>query len=229
MRLIPYAAAAFLATGCVSVGNTHTTETLNFSFNAVRDNWVAGAADYPEAEAAAVGAFGAVQALPAPLATANVALYLRGTAVGGDLFLFQKRRFTGLAIGAVYTVSLQLEIATSFHAGCGTGPGPLTYVKAGISELEPLTGTDAQGMVRMNILKGAGVSGGDFLQLGDIRNSLSGCPAPGTFGLRTTVLRTQPTTVSGGIDGSFWVFIGTQSSFPGQHEIYITGMKLVLE
>jgi hypothetical protein len=211
------------------VGDTHTSQTFNFDFNDVQDGWVSGAADFPQAQAGAVGAFGAVQPLPAPLTTTKSGLYLRGTNVSGDLFLFQKRFFSGLAGLVTYTISLQLEVATSYQAGCTTGPGPATFVKAGVSVIEPVTTTDGQGVVRMNIDKGAGTAAGDFLQLGDIRNGLSGCPAAGTFGLKTTVLRTQPTTLTTGSDGGFWLFIGTQSSFAGQHEIYITGMKLVVE
>lgn len=229
MRLVLCAAGALLATGCIGVGDTSSSQTLIYDFNVVSQGWVAGAADFREAEAAQVAAFGAVQPLPAPLATTRNALYLRGTNVSGDLFLFQKRLFTGFAPGAVVTISMELEIATSYHAGCSTGPGPLTYVKAGVSEIEPLMETDPQGIVRMNIQKGAGVASGDFLQLGDIRNTLSGCPASGTFGLKTTLFRTQPAAFTAGSDGGFWVFVGTQSSFVGQHEIYVTQMKLVLE
>jgi hypothetical protein len=229
MRYIVYAAAAYLAAGCVSVGDTHTTQTFNFDFNVVREGWVSGAADYPESQAAAVAAFGAVQPLPAPLVTTQNALYLRGTNVGGDLFLFQKRRFTGLGSLVTYSITLQVEFATSYQAGCTTGPAAVTLLKAGLSLLEPLAVTDAQGVVRMNIDKGGAATAGDFIQLGDIRNSLSGCPATGTFGLRTTALRTQTTNLITDSDGGFWVFIGTQSGFVGQHEIYITGMKLVVE
>jgi hypothetical protein len=229
MRVLRLAATAILATGCISTGDTHTIQTLNFDFNVVREGWVAGAADYAESQAAAVGAFGAVQLLPAPLVTTQNALYLRGTNVGGDLFLFQKRRFTGLGSLVTYTVSMQVEFATSYQAGCTTGPGTLTYLKAGLSDVEPLTATDGQGVVRMLVDKGAGAAAGDFLQLGDIRNTLSGCAAPGTFGLHKSGLKVQPTTLTTDVDGGFWVFIGTQSSFAGQHEIYITGMKIVLE
>jgi hypothetical protein len=229
MKAIRCAAAALLAAGCVGIGDTHTTQTLSYDFNSVRLGWEIGAADYPESQATAVGAFGAVQPLPAPLATSQFALYFRGTNVSDDLFLFQKRRFGGLSPGVSYTASMQLEFATSYQAGCTTGPGPLTLLKAGLSSVEPLTEVDAQGIVRMTIDKGAGAAGGDFLQLGDIRNGLTGCSPPGTFGLRLTQLKTQPTSVISGPDGGFWVFIGTQSSFIGQHEIYITGMKLVLE
>lgn len=81
----------------------------------------------------------------------------------------------------------------------------------------------------MMIDKGAGSAAGDFLQLGDIRNAVSGCPASGTFGLRNSTIKVQPVTLTTDTEGGFWVFIGTQSSFVGQHEIYITGMKLVLE
>ena len=229
MTRVAFLIAGLLAAGSISACDTRTTQAYTFDFNVVRENWIFGAADYPEAQASAVGAFGAVQFLPAPLVTTRYALYLRGTNVSGDLFLFQKRRFTGFAALESYQISLQVDIVTNYHAGCTSGPGPLTFVKAGLSEVEPLTATDGQGIVRLELDKGSGADGGEFLQLGDIRNSLTGCPSPGTFGMRTTTLKTQPAALTTDADGGFWVFIGTQSSFVGQHEIYITGMKIALE
>lgn len=229
MRLRGYIAAAVLTTGCGTVGISHVTQTFNFDFDQVRDGWISGAADYPAAQAAAVGAFGAVQALPAPLATTKLVPYLRGTNVSGDLFLFQKRYFTGLGALSDFGVSIAVEVATNYQAGCTTGPGPLTLLKAGVTTAEPVTTTDAQGVVRMSIDKGAGAASGDFVQLGDIRNALAGCASPGTFGTKTTLLKTQPLTLTTDANGGFWLFVGTQSSFTGQHEIYITGLKLVVE
>ncbi|HEU5218493.1 MAG TPA: hypothetical protein VFU23_07530 [Gemmatimonadales bacterium] len=226
MKRMMFTAAALLAAGCV--GDTSSRQAFTFDFSVVREGWVFGAADYPEAQAAAVDAFGTVQLLPAPLPTTQNALYLRGTNVSGDLFLFQKRYFSGLVPSTPYTISLQVDIVTNYQAGCTTGPGPVTYLKAGLSSVEPLTFSD-QGIVRMTIDKGTGAAAGDFTQLGDIRNGLTGCPATGTFAERTTTLGSQTSTLITDSEGGFWVFIGTQSALAGQHEIYITGMKIVVQ
>jgi len=229
MKYFASAAAALLIAGCGSIGTSRITQTFNFDFDQIRDGWIPGAADYPAAQAAAVGAFGAVQALPAPLPATRMVPYLRGTNVSGDLFLYQKRFFVGLAALSTYSIQIQLEFATNYQAGCTAGPGPLTVIKAGLSDVEPLTTTDAQGIVRLNIDKGAGTAAGDFTQLGDIRNTLGGCPGTGTFGLRTVSLQSQPMLLTTDGGGGFWLFIGTQSSFTGQHEIYLSGMKLVVQ
>lgn len=228
-RLAACAAVALAAAGCLGPTDSVFKFTLDFDFNVFGENFFPGGADFPEAQSGAVGVFGSLRALPAPLNTARSALYLSGTNVSGDLFLFTKKYVTGLTATKTYRASMQLEFVTNYHAGCTTGPGPNTVVKLGASTTEPLAVADNQGVFRMNINKGAGTSPGDYLQFGDIRNSETGCPTTGTFGAKGTLLKTQPINVTTDANGAFWLWLGTQSSFVGFHEIYFTGMRLVVE
>jgi hypothetical protein len=221
--------AALLAAGCLGDGDFTVRNTLDFDFNVHGLEWFGGGADFPASDAAAVGLVGDLRPLPAPLNTTLVGLYLSGTNVSGDLFMFQKKHWTGLAAGATYQVSLQLEFVTNYHAGCTTGPGPVAFIKLGATATEPLPIEDAQGVLRMNIDKGTGANPGGFVQLGDIRNTLTGCPAAGTFGPRTTTITLQPTELVTDAEGGFWTFIGIQSSFLGFQEVYFLGMRLVIE
>lgn len=228
MRLL-CATAALLATGCLGAGDLTIRNTLDFDFNEVGADHFGGVADFPQSQAPAVGLLADLRPLPDPLNPNVNALYLSATSVGGDLFMYQKKHWSGLPVGATYRISVQLEFATSYHAGCTTGPGPVAFVKMGVTTTEPIPVVDDQGVLRMNIDKGAGPNPGTFVQLGDIRNTLTGCPAAGTFGLRTTTVMVQPTEVVTDLEGGFWVFFGVQSSSPGPHEIYFTAMRLILE
>lgn len=223
-------AALLLLAGCLKVGPDANSTTLDFDMSIPNQaaGWETGGADYPAAREADVNVVGAVRTLPSPLPTAQTALYQSGTNVTGDLFLFLKKRWTGLFPLTRYAVAIAVEYATDVHSGCTTGVGPGVVIKAGATELEPQAVPDNQGVNRMNIDKGAQTAAGDFVQLGDIRNGLSGCPTPGTFALRSTAREQQPVSITTDIDGAFWLFVGTQSSALARHEIYITHIRVTL-
>lgn len=226
-RLSP--TAALLLAGCLGTTEATVRNTLDFDFNVHGADHIAGVADVLESEVGAVGLVGDLRPLPAPLPTTRNAIYLSGTNVSGDLFLFQKKRWSGLPGNRTFTVSIQTEFVTNYHSGCTTGPGPAAFIKLGATLTEPLPAVDAQGVLRMNINKGAGINPGDFLQFGDIRNAEADCPSPGTYSPRLTSVMTQPTQMVTDVDGGFWTFIGIQSSFIGHQEIWFTAMRLIVE
>ena len=223
------AAATLLLAGCLGATDLTPGFTIPFDFNVLKEGWVAGSADYPAADQASVNFVGDVRALPAPLNTASVGLYLSGNNPSGDLFMYQLKYVTGFAPNKTYNATIQVEYATDIHGGCTTGPGPETFIKAGVTSTEPVVTTDGQGIRRLNINKGTGTSGGDFTQLGDITSGLTGCPTPGTYSAWGTPIRTQPTPVVTDASGGMFIFIGTQSSFIGPHQIFFTRMRLTLE
>lgn len=226
-KLLP--AAALLLAGCLGATDLSPGFTIPYDFNALNTGWVAGAADYPASQTAAVGLVGDVRNLPAPLATTSVGLYLKGTNVSGDLFLYQTRYVTGFAANHTYTATLQVEYASAIQQDCTTGPGPVTFIKAGVTATAPVVTADAQGVLRLNIDKGTGTSPGAFTQLGDITSGLPGCPTPGTYSAWGTPIRQQTMPLVTDAAGGFYIFIGTQSSFVGTHEIFFTRMNLSLE
>lgn len=217
-----------LSAACLDANDDAGT-VLDFNFNITGVDFVAGAADFPAAQAAAVGATGDFRPLPPNISLTAKGLYLSGTGAGGDLFLFLKKRFTGLDPNRTYREAyLSIGYISDYHTGCATGPGPVTVIKMGVTATEPLVAADAQGVLRMNIDKGAGVSKGLYTQAGDIRNGLATCPTPGTFSERATLAQLQSAPLVTDAEGGFWVFIGTQSSFTGAHQIYFTGLRLTL-
>lgn len=147
-------------------------------------------ADYPAAQAAAVGFVGDVRSLPAPLTT-KVGLHLSGTNVSGDLFMYQTRYVTGFPSNHSYNATLQVEYASNIHDWCSPGAGPSTFITAGVTSTPPAAAADGQGVLRVNFDKGVGISGGNFTQLGDIRSELTGClhPVPTVPGARRSGAR----------------------------------------
>ena len=86
--------------------------------------------------------------------------------------------------------------------------------------------TDVQGTYRMNLDKGAGTDPGDYVQLGTIDNGLSGCPAIGTYAVASTSDLRQSVDLITDANGGFWIFLGTQSSYDGRHELWLSQLKL---
>jgi hypothetical protein len=184
-------------------------------------------ADVPETELLNVNLAGDLRVLPAPL-PGREALHLAGTNVGGSIFMFQQRRFTGLLPNEQYEVELEAEFATNYHQGCTTGIGPATFLKAGVALIEPAAEPDGQGILRMTIDKGTGSSAGDYAQLGDIRNGASGCPTPGTYTIANTTKRSQTLRLLTDAFGGFWLWIGIESTGAGRPEIYIGAIIVTL-
>lgn len=229
MQRLACGTVALLAAGCLGSTESTLKQSLTFDMNIVGQGWVAGATGFPESQGALVDLVGELRPLPAPLSGQRNALYLKGTNPGGELFLFQKKYFEGLPANTTYAVSLEVEFATAYHGGCTTGPSPVTFIKVGASGLEPLISIDGQGVRHFSLNTGTGASAGDFVSGGDIRNELAGCPAPGTFGTRVTLIRNQQAPLVTDATGGIHLFVGTQSSFVGEHEIYILALRLTLE
>lgn len=220
------AATILLLAGCL---NTEpTTIILDFDLNVVGENWTPGVADVPIDRLADVGVVGDLRDLPAPLTTTRKGVYLAGTNLTGDMFLFTQKRFTGLTPNTTFTASFSVQFATDIHTGCTTGIGASTFIKAGATLLELAPAPDNQGILRVLQNVGDHTNGGDFTRLGDIRNGTAGCPTPGTFASRTTFTQTQTVTFTTDIDGGFILFIGLDSSVMGRVELYIIAVRMTL-
>lgn len=220
------AATILLLAGCLNTEPSRVT--LDFDLNVVGENWTPKVANVPLDRLADVGVVGEWRDLPAALNTTRKGVYLAGTNVTGDMFLFTQRRFTGLAPNTTFTASFAVQFATDIHADCTTGIGPSTFIKAGATLLELTSLADNQGILRVSENVGVHTSGGDFTLLGDIRNGVAGCPTPGTFGSRTTITQTQPLTFTTDIDGGFILFVGLDSSFMGRVELYLIAVRMIL-
>lgn len=227
MKRYSGAAALLLLAGCLNAADSTNTISLPFDFDVVGEGWTAGVADVPETELQNVNFVGELRVLPSPLPNRD-ALYLAGDNVSGSIFMFQQHRFTGLLPNEQYEVALEAEFATTYHQGCTSGIGPATFLKAGVSLVEPAVEPDGQGILRMTIDKGTGATAGDYTQLGDIRNGASGCPAPGTYTIQTTIMRSQQLRLVTDAFGGFWLWIGIESTAAGRPEIYLGGVIVTL-
>lgn len=220
------AAIYLLLAGCL---NTEPVASIfDFDMNIVGENWTPRAANVPADRLVEVGVVGDWRALPDPLPTARKAVYLAGTNVTGNLFLFTQKRFTGLAPNSTFTASFAVQFATDIQSGCSIGSGT-TYIKAGTSLAELTSEPDNQGILRVSANVGEHTTAGDFTLLGNLRNALAGCSTPGTFGSNTTITQTQVATFTTDFDGGFILFVGLDSNIVGPLEVYIIAVRMTIQ
>jgi hypothetical protein len=225
MRKSLLAVALAGLTACLNSTAPRSTQTFDFIMNVVGDGWIAGASDFDVGREADVDVATDLLFLPAPLNPQVAGRYLAGTNISDDLFIFIKKRFDGLLPNTTYQVAMAVEIASSIHGGCTVGTGPLVWIKVGAVETEPVA-VEQGGRWVMNLDKGDQGDGGQYIQLGDIRNGLTGCPSPGTWAVKGTTLGSQDALLTTDAQGGFWIFLGTESGFESRHELYFSGFRL---
>jgi hypothetical protein len=220
-----FAVALVALTSCLNSAAPRNTLTYDFNMNVAGEGWIEGASDFDVGREADVDVVTDLLPLPSPLPAELLGRYLAGTNISDDVFLFIKKRFDGLAPNTTYRVAMAVEIVSDIHADCTVGTGPLVWIKAGALGTEPAV-VDQGGRWVMNIDKGDQDTKGQFLQLGDIRNDLSGCPSPGTFDAKGSTLQQQEMELITDDSGGFWIFLGTESGFESRHEVYFTGFRI---
>jgi hypothetical protein len=217
MRNSPTRAAIFLLT---ALATTARAQTFSFDFDAGQDLWEGGYSDYSD-ESDFQFQF-ARAPLPEPLDTARHALKLSGMNRSDDLFMFLRRRITGLVPSAGYDVVFRIRFASKYAtdgAGIGGSPGRSVFLKAGATAVKPV---DQDG--RMNIDKGNQSQPGPAMDtLGNV------AVAPGTTEYatieRTNAPRKFPATTAP--DGSLWLIVGTDSGFEGLTTLYYQSIEAV--
>lgn len=165
--------------------------------------------------------------LPSPLDDSQGALMLTGHNNSDDLFMFLKKRITGLTAGKIYNLQFTVEFASNVPdgmAGIGGSPGESVFVKAGASQVEPMAIESEDGYYRMNIDKGnQSQAGEDMIVIGDFSNDTD-------VDEYTLVTRRNDGDLTAQADsnGELWIIVGTDSGFEGITTIYYNRIEVAL-
>ena len=204
--------------------------SVSFDFNHSEDGWKADFADLPaNAEDSSFYElkYGYTN-LPANLGTRK-AIMLSGNNHSDDLFMFIKRKVTGLNPNTSYTLVFEVELASNApqgSVGAGGSPGESVYLKAGASEIEPVKNVQGDRYV-LNIDKGnQSAAGSNATVLGDIATPLT--VAEYTLITRNNASPSaQPLIAQSNSAGDIWLIIGTDSGFEGTTTVYYTNVKVL--
>jgi hypothetical protein len=222
--------------GCGSPAAPGNAATFAFDFAGDAQGWQPGFADYPVGQEAFYELVADYRALPDALAPGRSALYISGNNHSDDLFMFYKRRVTGLSPGGRYEAQLEVQIATDVPTGCGGvggSPGESVYVKAGAGELEPTTVVDALGGVQLvGFDKGnQAARGANALVLGTVANTQPCQVVDGVLVSRwefKTLHAPAALAMRADSQGGVWLLVGTDSGFEATTSLYYTRVTAAL-
>jgi hypothetical protein len=167
--------------------------------------------------------------LPANLASGQKALMLSGNNHSDDLFMFIKKKITGLNPSTDYTLAISVEFASNApkgSVGAGGSPGESVFLKVGGVAMEPKKVIDGD-YYRMNIEKGNQAQSGEHMTvIGDI--SVSATTTEYTEILRDNSSMNTPLIVKSNSHGELWLVVGTDSGFEGVTTLYYTHINAIL-
>ena len=200
-------------------------QTYTYDFISGYDGWTGDFADYPPADSILYQLEYTRTTLPAPLNTSKYALKIAGSNRSDDLFMFIKRKITGLIPNTTYQLQVQVDFASNVPTnavGIGGAPGEDVRMKVGATIAEPnktIIGSD----YRMNIDKGnQSIPGVDMDTIGHI--GVSDTTTKFTLINRNNTARLF--TITTDSNGEVWVCIGTDSGFEGRTTLYYNKITL---
>lgn len=203
----------------ISVTAPLLAQTFTFDFAQDNQGWSGDFADYPVGDSVFYELEFIRTTLPAPLDTDKFALKISGNNHSDDLFMFIKRKITGLLPNTTYQLLIDVEFASNAPTnafGVGGPPGEGVRMKAGAMLIEPLKVNDG-GFYLMNIDKGnQSVGGVDMDTIGHVGVS----DTTTVFALINRNNATHPFTITTDSNGECWVCIGTDSGFEATTTLY---------
>jgi hypothetical protein len=202
--------------------------TVDSEFESTTEDWVADFAEYSTstADSSLEMAFGRSR-LPAVLDSTKYGLRIQGHNRSDDMFMFLKKRVTGLLPNHSYKVVFDINLGTSYpenSVGTGGSPGSSVYLKAGASPNQPVKKLVDE-FYTVSIDKGQQASEGkEMVVLGNVSNGLE------TYDYRL-VSRTnsgKPVSVTANANGEIWLCVGSDSGFEGLTVLYYDKIKATI-
>jgi len=206
------------------LGNANS-QTFVSDFSTGNDGWIGDFADYPVSDSLFYELQIYRAKLPSPLDTNQYSLMISGNNHSDDLFMFIKRKITGLSPNSTYQIFISADVASKYPTnaiGVGGAPGEGVKVKAGASLFEPVK-VVADSYYRMNIDKdNQGNPGADMDTIGHIG-------VTDTTTVYTIINRNNSGhmfSIKTDSKGEVWISIGTDSGFEATTTLYYKKITL---
>jgi len=198
---------------------------LEYNFAQGQQNWQAGFADYNTALAETFELDSGVKTLPTGFT--GTGYMLSGHNRSDDLFMFLKRRISGLSPSTRYQARLKVSFLSAAGTNCvgiGGAPGESVYLHFGFADIEP-----KQVGYNLNVAKGnQSQDGANSKVQGNI--AVNDLPCDGSKYQSKTLTSTASSSVqfTTQSDGSIWLFTGTDSGYEGKTTLYYQKIELEL-
>ncbi|WP_420320373.1 hypothetical protein [Flagellimonas sp.] len=220
-----------LVIGCTtSVHDPILDYPIEFDYDFAKDmqNWQGGFSDYPEGEEVSFELEIEHSSLPIPLDESQGAIRQSGNNHSDDLFMFIKRRLTGLQPNRTYRATFNIQIATNVPdnvPGVGGSPGESVYIKVGLTQTEPTKQINNDGQYIMNLDKGNQAEDGkDMVLIGDFSNNTN----EAIYHLKN-LDNQEVFEIQSDQNGELWAIIGTDSGFEATTTIFYNKISIILE
>ena len=156
------------------------------------------------------------------------ALFISGVNRSDDLFMYWKKRITGLPPNTSVMLTMEIQLASKYAEGLlgvGGSPGEDVTVKAGAVPFEPQAVVDPrEGWLRMNLDKGnQSVGGTNMSVIGNVAKPDDGNV---NYVLLMRHQHGQPLSTITASDGSLWLIFGTDSGFEGLTALYYSRLTV---
>lgn len=204
--------------------------SFNYDFSESTHDWRHGFADYPAGVDDSAFFELKYEYTNNPLGSGR-SIMLSGNNHSDDLFMYIKKKITGLIPDADYTLTFDVEFASNASAdaaGVGGAPGESVFLKVGATGMEP-TRVMVDGMYVMNIEKGnQAQSGRDMVVIGNIATieNATGYSIISRNNLATS--NDNPLVGRTNSHGELWLIVGTDSGFEGVTTLYYTSVFVAL-
>ena len=200
-------------------------QTFTYDFSAGDEGWSGDFADYPLTDSVFYELSFERAALPEPLDTTERALRISGNNHSDDLFMFIKKKVTGLLANTAYDLVISADIASCYPTnatGVGGPPGEGVTVKVGATLIEPMKIATGE-YYQMNIDKSnQSQPGADMDTIGHVGVS-------DTTTVYTLIHRgnaKHPFRMATDSRGDVWVCLGTESAFEATSTLFVDRITL---
>jgi hypothetical protein len=213
--------------------NTPNTSQYIFDFSKNNQDWQGEFSDYDSGQESFFELAWGWSSLPKEIVTADgktlsKGIFLSGNNHSDDLFMFIRRRLSGLQPNANYDVIFTVTIENSVPPaliGVGGSPGESIYFKVGGSKIKP-DKKEREGFYHLNVDKGDQGNGGkNAIIIGDLANPLVE-PSNPQFEPKILTNGNEPLRIKTDKEGNAWIFVGTDSAFEGLTLYYIAEISI---
>lgn len=203
-------------------------KVVDSDFQTTTDGWLAGFAEYSEEQDSTMFEFNSrLAALPVPLDTTKKAIRMQSHNRSDDVFMFLKKKITGLDPTRTYKVTYEIDLGTNYFkgsVGIGGSPAESVYLKAGASPNEPVRKL-VNGFYEVTIDKGQQATGGTEMPvLGNVSNGLDST----AYKVVKRANTEAPVLVKPNANGEIWLCVGTDSGFEGLTVLYYDRIKVTI-
>lgn len=215
-----------LMTGCETDDPSNDNYTYDFNYGG--QGWQVAYSDYP-ADYEHIEIYELQHGIsPLPQGFSGQGLMISGHNRSDDLFMFMKRKISGLQPSSRYKATLKLNLLSNIGIGCmgiGGSPGESVYLKFGYADIEP-----KQDGYYLNVDKGnQAQSGSQAKVIGNLATEGANCYATQYKNKTITTSQAQALDFTSDANGNIWFFIGTDSGFEGLTTLYYRSVEIQLK